>query len=220
MLRSPRQKQKRHRRTSWLQPLQTEVLDLSAKFPGAVLPDERENYSGWIVKKESLLEVATFLRDEMGYDLLSSVTGVDYLPEEKMEVVYQAYKTTGGPGIFFKVQIPRVDPMEVPSVINIWPGADFQEREIWDLYGIKFTGHPDLRRILTWEGFEGHPMRKDWQEAFLRRRDQALQEPLARGQACQRRREEPLQRQPEIPAKNSIPKSGLPPTPKRRFTLR
>jgi NADH:ubiquinone oxidoreductase subunit D/NADH:ubiquinone oxidoreductase subunit C len=148
-------------------PVQTEILDLSAKFPGVVVLDERENYSGWIVEKDSLIEVATFLRDELGYDLLSSVTGVDYLPDEKMEVVYQAYKTTGGPGIFFKVQIPRVDPMETPSVIEIWPGADFQEREIWDLYGIKFVGHPDLRRILTWEGFEGHPMRKDWQEAFF-----------------------------------------------------
>ncbi|MGB7873353.1 MAG: NADH-quinone oxidoreductase subunit D [Anaerolineales bacterium] len=145
---------------------QPDAFDLSARFPNVVVPDERDGYSGWIVEKEGLIEVATFLRDEMGYDLLSSVTGVDYLTEEKMEVVYQAYKTTGGPGIFFKVQIPRVDPMEVPSVYDIWLGADFQEREIWDLYGIKFTGHPDLRRILTWEGFEGHPMRKDWQEAF------------------------------------------------------
>lgn len=144
----------------------TDVLDLSARFPGVVVADEREGYSGWIVEKEGLIEVATYLRDELGYDLLSSVTGVDYLPDEKMEVVYQVYKTTGGPGIFFKVQIPRVDPMEVPSLYNVWHGADFQEREIWDLYGIKFVGHPDLRRILTWEGFEGHPMRKDWQEAF------------------------------------------------------
>jgi len=145
---------------------QPEAFDLSAHFPGAVVADERPGYSGWIVYKDSLVEVASFLRDEMGYDLLSSVTGVDYLPDEKMEVVYQAYKTTGGPGIFFKVQIPRVDPMEIPSVYSIWPGADFQEREIWDLYGIKFAGHPDLRRILTWEGFAGHPMRKDWKEGF------------------------------------------------------
>jgi len=147
-------------------PTPTKTLDLVEKFPKSVTADERENYTGWMVEKEGLIEVATFLRDELGYDLLSSVTGVDYLPEEKMEVVYQVYKTTGGPGLFFKVQIPRVDPMEIPSVIDIWPGADFQEREIWDLYGIKFSGHPDLRRILTWEGFEGHPMRKDWQEPF------------------------------------------------------
>lgn len=148
------------------QPPQDHILDLAAKFPGAVRPDERPGYSGWMVEKENLVEVATFLRDNLGYDLLSSVTGVDYLPDGKMEVVYQAYKTTGGPGVFFKVQAPRVDPIEVPSLINVWPGADLQEREVWDLYGVKFSGHPDLRRILTWEGFEGHPMRKDWQEAY------------------------------------------------------
>ena len=152
--------------TPQIETTQPEAFDLAARFPGAVVPDARPGYSGWIVNKENLIEVAIFLRDEMSYDLLSSVTGVDYLPEGKMEVVYQAYKTTGGPGIFFKVQVPRVDPIEVPSVIHIWAGADLQEREIWDLYGIKFTGHPDLRRILTWEGFAGHPMRKDWQEGF------------------------------------------------------
>ncbi len=152
--------------TPSLRQAQGDALDLSARFPGAVNADKRPGYTGWIVDKEKLLEVAAFLRDEMGYDLLSSVTGVDYLPDGKMEVVYQAYKTTGGPGIFFKVQVPRVDPIEVPSVVSVWPGADFQEREIWDLYGVKFTGHPDLRRILTWEGFSGHPMRKDWKEAF------------------------------------------------------
>jgi NADH-quinone oxidoreductase subunit C/D len=148
-------------------PTQTETLDLSVTFPGAVHPDEREGYTGWIVEEQSLVKLAIFLRDELGYDLLSSITGVDYLPDGMMEVVYQVYKTTGGPGIFFKVQVPRQDPIEVPSLIDIWPGADLQEREIWDLYGLRFTGHPDLRRILTWEGFEGHPMRKDWQEAFF-----------------------------------------------------
>jgi NADH:ubiquinone oxidoreductase subunit D/NADH:ubiquinone oxidoreductase subunit C len=152
--------------TPQIETTQPEAFDLAARFPGAVVADSRPGYNGWLVNKENLIEVASFLRDEMSYDLLSSVTGVDYLPEGKMEVVYQAYKTTGGPGIFFKVQVPRLDPIEVPSVIQIWPGADLQEREIWDLYGIKFTGHPDLRRILTWEGFAGHPMRKDWQEGF------------------------------------------------------
>ena len=127
--------------------VQTETLGLAQRFPGAVTADTRAGYTGWMVAKEHLIEVATAIHDEFGYDLLSSVTGVDYFPD-KMEVVYQAYKTTGGPGIFFKVQVPRVDPIELPSVTPIWPGADFQEREIWDLYGIKFTGHPDLRRIL------------------------------------------------------------------------
>ncbi len=139
---------------------------LSARFPGAVTADPRPSYSGWVVDAAKLIDFATFARDELGYDMLSSLTGVDYLPEGKMEVVYHVYKTTGGPALVFKVQVPRVDPVEVPSLISIWPGADLQEREAWDLFGIKFTGHPDLRRILMWEGFEGHPMRKDWKEAF------------------------------------------------------
>ncbi len=143
----------------------TETLDLAARFPGSVTADSRPGYTGWMVDKNKLVEVATTLRDEFGFDLLSSVTGVDYFPD-KMEVVYEAFKTIGGPSIRFKVQVPRVDPIEIPSVTSIWPGAEFQEREIWDLYGIKFTNHPDLRRILMWEGFEGHPMRKDWHEPF------------------------------------------------------
>ncbi len=147
-------------------PVTVETLDLAARFPSVVSPDARPGYSGWIVNKSNLLEVAAALRDEFSYDYLSSVTGVDYLPEGKMEVVYQVYKTTGGPGLMFKVQVPREDPVEVPSLTGIYPGAELQEREAWDLLGIKFTNHPDLRRILMWEGFEGFPLRKDWKEAY------------------------------------------------------
>lgn len=147
-------------------PASTLTIDLAARFPGVVTPDGRPGFSGFLVEKDSLIEVATAIRDEMGFDLLTAVTGVDYFPENKMEVVYHAYKTTGGPGLVFKVQVPRVDPVEVPSLIHLWPGVDLQEREAWDLLGIKFTGHPDLRRILMWEGFEGHPLRKDWKEGF------------------------------------------------------
>ncbi|HET9908983.1 MAG TPA: NADH-quinone oxidoreductase subunit D [Anaerolineales bacterium] len=147
-------------------PALTSTIDLAARFPGVVTAETRAGFSGFLVEKDSLLEVATALRDEMGFDLLTAVTGVDYFPENKMEVVYHAYRTTGGPGVVFKVQVPRVDPVEVPSLIHLWPGVDFQEREAWDLMGIKFIGHPDLRRILMWEGFEGYPLRKDWKEGF------------------------------------------------------
>ncbi len=160
---------------------QTETLDLAQRFPGVATPDARQGYTGWLVDKNSLIEVATAVRDELGFDLLSSVTGVDYLPD-KMEVVYQVYKTTGGPGIIFKVQVPRVDPIEIPSVTPIWPGAEFQEREIYDLYGIKFTGHPDLRRILMWEGFEGYPMRKDWHEPFYEEDNKPLDSRWPKGE--------------------------------------
>ncbi|MCC7118261.1 MAG: NADH-quinone oxidoreductase subunit D [Anaerolineales bacterium] len=140
---------------------------LLARFPESVSTETRPGYSGIIVKKENLVEVAAAIRDEFGYDLLTAVTAVDYLAENKMEVVYHAYKTTGGAGLTFRVQAERVDPIEVPSLVEIWAGADFQEREAYDLFGIRFTSHPDLRRILMWEGFDGHPLRKDWKEAFF-----------------------------------------------------
>ncbi|MBP1693965.1 MAG: nuoC nuoD [Chloroflexi bacterium] len=142
-----------------------ESTDLAARFPEAVVADQRKGYSGYIVNPDNLIEVATYIRDELGYDYLSSVTGVDYLPEGKMEVVYHTFKTTGGSAFVFKTQAPR-DNAVVPSLMPVWPGADLQERETWDLLGIKFEGHPDLRRVLLWEGFEGHPLRKDWREAY------------------------------------------------------
>ena len=147
-------------------PASNPTLDLPARFPDWLTADTRPGYSGWLVDRSHLVEFATALRDEFGYDYLSSVTGVDYLPAGKMEVVYQVYRTTGGPGLMFKVQAPRTDPVEVPSLVAIYPGAELQEREAWDLLGVKFTGHPDLRRIFMWEGFAGFPLRKDWHEPY------------------------------------------------------
>jgi NADH-quinone oxidoreductase subunit D/NADH-quinone oxidoreductase subunit C/D len=148
---------------------QTPVLestDLAARFPDSVVADERKGFSGYIVNPDNLIEVATYIRDELGYDYLSSVTAVDYLPEGKMEVVYHAFKSTGGPAFVFKAQTPRED-SKVPSLTSVWPGVELQERETWDLLGVRFEGHTDLRRILLWEGFEGHPLRKDWREAYF-----------------------------------------------------
>ena len=140
--------------------------DLEIRFPDFLTPDDRKGYEGYIVKTENLVEVATALRDEFGFDYLSSLTGVDYLPDDQMEVVYHFYRSTGGSGLVIKAQAPR-DNAVVPSLVSVYPGADFQEREAWDLLGIRFEGHPDLRRILMWEGFEGHPLRKDWQEPYF-----------------------------------------------------
>jgi NADH-quinone oxidoreductase subunit D/NADH-quinone oxidoreductase subunit C/D len=140
-------------------------LNLAERFPGWVTADARAGFQGYLVKPENLIQFAKTLRDDLNYDLLSSVTGVDYPAESLMEVVYHVFQTTGGPIVNFKVQVPRDNPV-VPSLVSIWTGAEFQEREAWDLLGIRFEGHPDLRRILLWEGFDGHPLRKDWKEAY------------------------------------------------------
>jgi NADH-quinone oxidoreductase subunit D/NADH-quinone oxidoreductase subunit C/D len=144
----------------------TEVK-LDQEFPGDVTADSRKGYSGYIVKPEKLVEVATTLRDKYNFKYLSSATAVDYLEQGQLEMVYHLYNVqTGGPAIVLKAQTPR-DSAVLPSLTPVFPGADFQEREAWDLYGIRFTGHPNLKRILMWEGFHGHPMRKDWKEAYF-----------------------------------------------------
>jgi NADH-quinone oxidoreductase subunit C/D len=142
------------------------IETIESRFPEGVSQDERSGYEGFIVSPDRLIAFATAIRDEMGYDYLASVTGVDYMPEYVMEVVYHAYRSAGGPALVFKSQVPRQDAV-VPSLVSIYPGADFQEREAWDLLGIRFEGHPYLKRILMWEGFHGHPLRKDWKEAYF-----------------------------------------------------
>ena len=154
-------------------PAETTELDVSGvidalktKYEGAVTEDSREGFEGILVDKDKLVDVAMTIRDEMGYDYLSSATAVDYLGiSDDMEMVYHAYRTSGGPALVFKSKTDR-DESEIPSLIDVWPGVDLQEREAYDLFGIKFLGHPNLKRILLWDGFSGHPMRKDWKEAY------------------------------------------------------
>jgi NADH-quinone oxidoreductase subunit C/D len=173
--------------------------DLSARFPGIVTPDVRKGYQGYLVNADNLIEVAAAIRDEMGYDYLSSVTGVDYLPEGKMEVVYHAFRSTGGSGFVFKVQVPRDDAV-VPSLVPLYPGVEFQEREVWDLLGIRFDGHPDLRRILMWEGFNGHPLRKDWTEPYFEEEGKPLKSRWPDGQVQRSEDKNPFNKNVDYPA--------------------
>jgi NADH:ubiquinone oxidoreductase subunit D/NADH:ubiquinone oxidoreductase subunit C len=133
-------------------------------FPGAVVDRDGD----WLVlDADRLQEVATHLRDEEGFDYLTHLSASDY--PDRLEVVYNAYSTQTdllGPNLSFKVRVPdRSDP-HVPSVTSVWKSANFQEREVWDMFGVRFDGHPNLKRILLWEGFEGYPLRKDWHEAY------------------------------------------------------
>jgi NADH-quinone oxidoreductase subunit D/NADH-quinone oxidoreductase subunit C/D len=156
-----------------LAPVNLEKLDITAsiehlkqRFPDAVRDDARPGYQGIIIDRDQLVEIAAVVRNELGFDYLSNACAVDYLGiEDSMEMVYHAYRTSGGPGLVMKAQTPREN-ARIPSLIDVWPGVDFQEREAFDLYGIDFPGHPNQKRILLWDGFAGHPMRKDWKEAY------------------------------------------------------
>lgn len=113
------------------------------------------------IKPERLVDACRYLKETQGIELdyLSCLTAVDYL--NRFEVVYHLHSMTRGYALTVKVEVDR-DVAEVPSVTSIWRGADFQEREAYDLMGIVFTGHPNLKRILLYDEFVGHPLRKDF----------------------------------------------------------
>jgi NADH-quinone oxidoreductase subunit C len=111
-----------------------------------------------IIKKEDLLKVAAKV-DEMGFDNLSLITGIDY--RDRFEVVYNFLSYSKKQNLVLKVVLDHTDP-EVVSLSSIWKVADWLERETYDLVGIKFSGHPNLKRILLPDGWIGHPLRKDY----------------------------------------------------------
>jgi NADH-quinone oxidoreductase subunit C len=113
----------------------------------------------------ALLAVATYCRDELGFDMLTDLTAVDYLGQEpRFEVVIHLYSVATRQRLRIKTRPADSEESlpEVPSLFGLWPAANWLEREAYDLYGIKFVGHPDLRRILMYEEFIGYPLRKDY----------------------------------------------------------
>jgi NADH-quinone oxidoreductase subunit C len=113
-------------------------------------------------------EFAKFLKDDprLAFDFLTMVTAVDYekpTPSEtvRLDVVYHLYSISQKHKMVVKISLPRENP-SVQSVVQLWPGADWQEREVYDMYGIRFLGHPNCTRILMWDGFPGWPLRKDY----------------------------------------------------------
>jgi len=145
---------------------QKAVDALKAKFPEAIVSDHAwRGDETVVIKREHLLEVCAFLRDDPALDFKMpiDVCGVDYLghKEPRYEVVYHLFSVTQRARLRLKVEVDE-DDATVPSVIGIWRGVDWFERECWDMYGIRFEGHPELKRILMYEGFEGHPLRKDY----------------------------------------------------------
>jgi NADH-quinone oxidoreductase subunit C len=166
--------------------VETETLlaRLRGAFPNVTLrrnPGPSAQHS-LLVNSGDLVAVCLFLRDSLAFDFLSNVTGVDWpdaakadavaMPEGEvtppvegfLEVVYHLYSTSRreGPLVLRARTLDRGANVEIPSVVSVFRSAEFQEREIFDLFGVVFTGHPDLRRILMWDEFVDHPMRKDY----------------------------------------------------------
>ena len=117
-----------------------------------------------VVEPGRILDVLRLLRDdrELDFSMLSDVCAVDYLPRvPRFEVVYHLYSPARNHRVRIKARVPEAD-ARIPSAVSLYASADWMEREVWDLYGIRFEGHPDLRRILLYDEFEGHPLRKDY----------------------------------------------------------
>lgn len=157
---------------------------LRARFADSVTgPHTRDGATDrsepWLeVAAARLVEVAKFLRDDprTGFDFLNSVTAIDFLAtdkrvadlvgEERLEVVYHLSSVARSRRLVLKTRLPRVlvggELPELPSVAAVWKTADWHEREAYDLYGVRFVGHPNLQRILCAEDWVGHPLRKDY----------------------------------------------------------
>ena len=107
-------------------------------------------------------DIAEYLKNnpELSFDFLNSISAVDFI--EYFEVVYHLTSIVNQHDTVVKTRLYGREELSMPSVYHVWRGADFQEREIWDLMGIRFNGHPNMKRLLLWEGFEGHPLRKDF----------------------------------------------------------
>jgi len=137
--------------------------DIASKIAEKIPESIVESTPGYlVVKNEALLKVATFLKDASGldFDYLNYITAVDYY--DYFEIVYMLSSLEHNHSLVIKTRCyDRRNPV-LPSVVSLWQGADFQEREIYDLMGISFEGHPNMKRIFLWESFEGHPLRKEF----------------------------------------------------------
>jgi NADH-quinone oxidoreductase subunit C len=140
------------------------IKKLQEKFPNSIL--EVKTFRGEVnvtVQKRDIFEICKFLYSDsdLQYHVLTDLCGVDFFPETpRFEVVYLLYSMKSNQRLRLKTKVGEAE--SVSSVESIWKAANWLEREVYDLFGIPFENHPDLRRILLWDGFEGYPLRKDF----------------------------------------------------------
>ena len=132
---------------------------IQQNIPNSVVSSNDTNV--WI-KAENLVDVFSYLKDDAELDMqfLNSISAVDYI--EYFELVYHLRSLRNNTTLIIKTKCFGREEITVPSITSAWRGAELQEREIWDLMGINFSDHPNMKRILLWEGFPGHPLRKDF----------------------------------------------------------
>jgi NADH-quinone oxidoreductase subunit C len=137
------------------------VTKLEAAFPGSTVESAGNTV---VIKSEFVLQTATFLKNTAGLDFnyLNFLTATDYTTY--FELVYDLVSLEHNHKVVLKTRLTSREKPELASVFSVWKGADFQEREIFDLFGISFTAHPNLKRIFLWEGFQGYPLRKDFKQ--------------------------------------------------------
>ena len=137
------------------------VDQLRAAFPNAAFRWVDPGVPSCVVSTALVADIARFLKVTPGleFGLLASITAIDYL--DRIDIVYQVRSLSTRQDFVFRVEIDR-DGETVPSVTPVWLAGNFQEREIYDLMGVAFTNHPNLKRILLYDEFDGHPLRKDW----------------------------------------------------------
>ena len=133
--------------------------EITELLPGAVVAADK---AAVVVTSKSLFQVAEFLKNTPAFDFdyLTNLVAVDYM--DYFEVVYHLISLKHNHSLVLRTRCHDRDRPVVPSMVNLWRSADFQEREAYDLMGIIFDGHPNLKRLLLWEGFVGHPLRRDY----------------------------------------------------------
>jgi NADH-quinone oxidoreductase subunit C len=136
---------------------------LREAFPVAVLSEARfRDETSLTIQLSALREICLYARDTLGFNYLVDVSSIDHFGNEpRFELVYEIYSIRDGVHLRLKATVSE-DDCEAPTVSDIWPTANWHEREIYDMMGIRFVNHPDLRRILMWEGYPFHPLRKDF----------------------------------------------------------
>ncbi len=140
---------------------ETVLAKLRQAFPDAPISTVSMGVPTILVPAGQIVEICRYLRDtpELAFGYLASLTAIDFL--DRIDLVYQLRSISRHADCNVRIEVDR-DPGTVSSVTGVWHAADFQEREIYDLMGVRFTGHPNLKRILLYDEFDGHPLRKDW----------------------------------------------------------